>query len=177
MSESGLTAEGLAERGLRLHAIAAMAANRVIGRDGKLPWRLPEDLRFFKKTTMGHPVVMGRRTFASLPAPLPGRRNLVLSRSLDTVEGAEILRDPAGLLRLDIRGDVFVAGGAGVYRALFPLCTTLLLTRLHDSYPGDTVLPPFEEWLREEAVLAAYPGFDIVRYRNKNAAAWTTTPA
>lgn len=175
--EISLTEERLAARGLCLHAIAAMAANRVIGRDGSLPWRLPEDLRFFKRTTLGRPVLMGRRTFASLRSPLPGRRNLVLSRSLDTVDGADILREPEDLLRLDLHGDVYVAGGAEVYRLLFPLCATLLLSRLHDSYPGDAFLPPFDEWFREEAILASYPAFDIIRYRNKNAAACATNPA
>ena len=76
----------------RLIAIVGMASNRVIGKDGTLPWRLPEDLKFFKKTTLGHPILMGRKTFDSIGKPLPGRRNIVLSRTMESREGVEVIQ-------------------------------------------------------------------------------------
>ena len=78
---------------MRLIAIVAMSANRVIGREGKLPWHYPEDLKFFKRTTLGHPILMGRATFDSISKPLPGRQNIVLSRTMQPSEGVTVIRD------------------------------------------------------------------------------------
>lgn len=130
----------------RLIAIVAMAANRVIGRNGTLPWHYPEDLKFFKRTTLGHPILMGRTTFESIGRPLPGRQNIVLSRTMEPREGLTVIRDVADLA--SVTGDtetVFVIGGAQVYAELLPHCDGLYLTLVKKAYEGDSILPSFEE--------------------------------
>ena len=159
-------------------AIVAMAGNRVIGRDGDLPWRLPEDLKWFKKLTLGHPILMGRKTMESIGRPLPKRRNLVLSRSLDTApEGFELLRDIAELDTLvdesangNTDAAVFVIGGAEIFRLLFPRCDEVYLSHVFEPHEGDTFLPPFEDDFALAEVLATYPEFELRRYRRKRAA-------
>lgn len=130
--------------------IAAMADNRVIGRDGALPWRLPRDMRRFKSLTTGHTVVMGRKTFETLPGPLPNRRNVVLSRDAGFGwPGIEVARDLESALRAAALGtEVFVAGGGDVYRAALPLADRIHLTVVHTAVEGDTTFPAFamEEW-------------------------------
>lgn len=124
-----------------------MAENRVIGRGNALPWRLPRDMRRFKELTMGHAVVMGRTTYETLEGALPGRRNIVLSRSPELrCEGAEVvatLDEALGLAADD--DEVFVAGGAEVYRAALPRADRLYLTVVHTEVSGDTFFPPFDE--------------------------------
>jgi dihydrofolate reductase len=121
----------------------AQAANGVIGRDGTLPWRLPEDLARFKELTTGATVVMGRATWESLPAsvrPLPGRRNVVLSRQQGwTADGAVVARSLPDALQQD--GDVWVIGGATVYLAAMPYADVLVVTELDRPVEGDTVAP------------------------------------
>lgn len=141
-----------------LIAVAAMATNRIIGRDGQLPWHLPEDLKFFKNTTLGHPILMGRKTWDSLGRPLPKRRNLVLSRSLAPTPGAEVLKDPDELDTLGIEGTVFVIGGAEIYRLLLPRTSEILLTVLDKPAEGDTEFPPFEEEFELAEILHRMPG-------------------
>ena len=113
-------------------AIAAMSANRVIGRDGALPWRLPEDMKFFREQTTGHPIVMGRKTWDSLGRPLPNRRNIVISRTMQAVEGMEVVRSEEELDALGLEGDVYIIGGAEIYRLLMPRCAAVYLTVLTD---------------------------------------------
>lgn len=151
-----------------LKAIVAMASNRVIGRDGDLPWRLPEDLKWFKRLTSGHPIVMGRRTMESLGGrPLPKRRNLVLSRTLDPCEMPEgfekVEPDPVALRQLD-DDTVFVIGGAEIYRLLFPHCDEIYLSYVFEPHSGDTCLPSFEDDFELAEVLATYPEFEMRRY-------------
>ena len=140
------------------HAVAAMAANRVIGRDGRMPWHLPEDLKFFRNLTHGHPIVMGRKTWESLGRPLPGRRNLVLSRTLAEAPGAEIVRSVEELDALGLAGDVFVIGGAETYRLLLPRCASVYITVLTAAPEGDAFMPPFEADFPDVTVLEAMPG-------------------
>lgn len=128
----------------RYIAIAAMSANRAIGKDGALPWRLPEDMKFFRKVTTGHPIVMGRKTWDSLGRPLPNRRNIVISRNLPAAEGAEVVRGLEDLDALGLTGDVFVIGGAEIYRLLMPRCAAVYLTVLEAEAEGDAFFPPFE---------------------------------
>ncbi len=138
----------------RLIAIVAMASNRVIGRAGTLPWHFPEDLKFFKKTTLGHPILMGRATFESIGRPLPGRQNIVLSRTMEPREGVTVIRDVAELP--DVCGGVetvFIIGGAQVYADLLPKCDGLYLTWIEQPYEGDTFLPPFEHLFTLKEVL------------------------
>lgn len=127
-----------------LSLIAAMAENRVIGSKGAIPWHLPADLAHFRELTTGHPVIMGRMTFASIGHSLPGRRNLVLSRTPGfRAEGVEIrasLED--ALAACAEAGEVFVCGGEEVYRAALPLADRIYLTLIHRKYEGDRVFPP-----------------------------------
>jgi len=131
-----------------LFLIVARAANGVIGADGKLPWRLPADLKRFKALTMGKPMIMGRRTFESFPAPLPGRRHIVLTR--DTTwhaPGAEPAHTVEQALAIAGRSEVAVIGGAEIAALLLPLCDRIELTEVHADYPGNVTMPaPGPEW-------------------------------
>lgn len=130
-----------------LTIIAAMTAGGLIGDGDKLPWHLPEDLKEFKRITSGGIVLMGRKTYESilgyLGKPLPGRENLVLSRTL-TDDRVSVLRDIDDLPQ----GDVFVIGGAGVYEALLPRCEKMILSLVEGEYTGDTYFPEvnWDEW-------------------------------
>jgi dihydrofolate reductase len=129
--------------------IAAVADNGVIGREGGLPWHLPDDLRWFKRLTTGHTVIVGRRTFASLGRPLPNRRWIVLTRDpAFRPAGVETAPDLRAALAAAGTGEVFVAGGAAVYRAALPVADRLYLTAVHADVTGDTVFPPvdFSAW-------------------------------
>ncbi|WP_241426350.1 dihydrofolate reductase [Geobacter benzoatilyticus] len=123
--------------------IAAMAENRVIGKDGAMPWHIPDDLARFKSITMGHPVIMGRKTFESLGRPLPGRQNIVLTRREGYApEGVTVARTLDEALELaGAAREVFICGGGEVYREVLPLAGRILLTVIHDAYEGDTVFP------------------------------------
>lgn len=123
--------------------IAAMAVNRVIGREGRLPWDLPLDRRRFRELTWGHPVIMGRATFQSLGRPLPGRRNIVLSRQKDfSAEGCLVVHDlPAALDAAAGADEVFIGGGAAVYREALPLAGRIYLTVVRAEMDGDTFFP------------------------------------
>jgi dihydrofolate reductase len=135
-----------------------MAANRVIGRDGALPWHLPEDLKFFRRTTTGHPILMGRKTWESLGRPLPNRRNLILSRTLSDQPGAEVLRHPDDLEKLGLEGPVYIIGGAEIYQLLLPRTDEILLTLLTEPAEGDTFLPAFENDFHLAEILEEIPG-------------------
>ena len=153
-----------------MKAIAAMASNRVIGRDGKLPWHLPEDLKWFKKTTLDHPILMGRKTFESLPGLLPRRRHIVLSKSLETApEGAELIHSIEELSTLpDLEEtDVFLVGGARLYEQFLPRCSELYLSFVFEAHEGDTFFPPFEDGFVHAAVLAKHPEFELRHYVNR----------
>ncbi len=138
----------------RLIAIVAMSSNRVIGRNGMLPWHFPEDLKFFKRITLGHPILMGRTTFESIGRPLPGRQNIVLSRTLAPREGVTVIRTLEELPQACPEADtVFVIGGAQVYAELLPKCDGLYLTWIEQPYEGDTFLPAFEHLFTLKEVL------------------------
>lgn len=136
----------------RIAFVVAVARNGVIGRGGTLPWRLSSDLKTFRRITMGHPMVMGRRTFASLGKPLDGRDNLVVTRDASfSAEGAEIFHDvPAALARAadlaQTRGvhEIMVIGGADLYAQLLPIAGRLYWTEVAAEPDGDTVFPPFD---------------------------------
>lgn len=132
---------------MRLSIIAAMARNRVIGRDNRLPWRLPADWRRFKQLTMGHHLIMGRKTFESIGRPLPGRISIVLSGQRSYAPpGVQVAASLEEALRL-ARGDdeVFVGGGAGVYRQTLLLADRMYLTLLPNDFEGDTYFPRYDE--------------------------------
>lgn len=133
--------------------ICAMASNGTIGRNNGLPWHLPADLRYFKATTMGHSIIMGRKTWESIGRPLPGRTSIVVTRDADYVaEGAKVVHSIQDALRLaesiaviDGTEEAFVIGGAALYATAMPIAERFHLTRVHAEVEGDTVLSGFDE--------------------------------
>jgi len=136
--------------------IVAMTPDRIIGRDGKLPWRLPADLRHFKRLTMGHPIIMGRKTWASIGKPLPGRDNIVLSRQRDfAAPGCHVVHTVAAALaaaQASGADEVFVIGGGEVYGLFLPFATRVYATLVRAPVPGDTKFPalPPGAWVESE---------------------------
>ena len=150
----------------KLIAIAAMARNRVIGREGTIPWRISDELRWFKRATTGHTVLMGRKTWDSLGRPLPNRRNLVLTRGPES-EGVTVIRDietfdPAAYAEPGT--DVFVMGGAQIYAQLLPRCDELWLTLVPLEPEGDAFFPEFEPLFEYKETVLVHPEFEVRRY-------------
>jgi dihydrofolate reductase len=155
----------------RISLIAAVAKNGVIGANNGLLWRLPEDLQHLRRVTMGRPVIMGRRTWDSLPArfrPLPGRRNIVVTRDAAwSAEGAERAASPAAALAMVAEAArAFVIGGGDIYATTLPLADELLLTEIDRDFEGDTFFPGFDrrifvETARERHRAAAPNDFDF----------------
>ena len=163
---------------VKLALIVARSRNGVIGRAGELPWRLPEDLAHFKRTTMGHPVVMGRKTWDSIGRPLPGRRNLVVTRDPHwNADGAEAFAslDAAFDAASDRCGDgdtVFVIGGAQVYREALARADAMHVTEIDRDIDGDAYFPAFDpaDWIetsREPLVGADTVPFAFVHYARR----------
>ena len=152
---------------MKLTGIVAMTADRVIGRNGTLPWHLPGDLQFFKRTTSGHPIVMGRKTYESIGRPLPKRQNIVLTRDRDwSAPGVEVIHDPDELSRLDLQDpQVFIIGGAQVYAAFLPLLDELLVSHVRENHPGDTRFPEFADLFPQQELLESHEEFEVRRYR------------
>jgi len=132
---------------MRLSIIAAMSANRVIGSHNDLPWRLPADWKRFKSLTMGHHLIMGRKTFESIGQPLPGRTTVVITHQTGYApEGVLVAHSVEQALQMAAGDDeVFVAGGAQIYQQMFPRADRLYLTSIHEEFEGDTDFPEFEE--------------------------------
>jgi dihydrofolate reductase len=163
---------------VRLAVVAAVARNGVIGRDNAIPWRLPEDMEHFRELTTGHVVVMGRRTWESLPdrfRPLPGRRNVVVTRnpawSAEGADRAASLEDALRLVANEPR--VFVVGGAQLYAAALPLASELYLTELDVDVEGDTFFPDFDrgrflEVAREPGVSGDGTAFSFLTYARRS---------
>jgi len=146
--------------------IVAMDAKRGIGIGNKIPWRLPEDLKLFKSLTMGHPILMGRKTWESLGRPLPGRQNIVLSRSADfRAPGAAVIGKPEDLERLDLmHPEIMVIGGAQVYALLLPRMQKLYVSEVAGVHDADTWFPPFAHLFRSRTLLRRFDGFDSALY-------------
>jgi dihydrofolate reductase len=158
--------------------IYARAANGAIGHEGDLPWRLPADLKRFKALTIGKPIVMGRKTFDSLPGLLPGRRHVVLTRGESLGEGAERAGSVEEALKLAAKGnasgEVAIIGGAAIYDLFMPIAQRIELTQIHADYEGDTFMPPLgPEWAEvareDHAAEGAYPAFSFLTYRREAA--------
>ncbi len=135
--------------------VVAVARNGVIGAGGAMPWHLPADFRRVKTLTMGKPLVMGRKTFESLPGILPGRRHIVITRDPEwRVEGAEVAHSLEAALALANAPHIVVFGGAEIYAQALPRASRIELTEIHADIPGDTHMPPFgpdwRETFREE---------------------------
>jgi len=126
--------------------IVAIAKNRVIGRDGRLPWHLPSDLQHFKKTTMGYPLIMGRKTFESIGRPLPGRDNIVLTRNRDLqIPGCIITHSvDEAIAHCRNHEKVFIIGGADIFRVTLPFTDTLIVTALDRDVAGDVYFDPID---------------------------------
>ena len=134
----------------RISIIVARAANGVIGVRNALPWRLPEDLKYFRARTMGHAIVMGRKTWESLPRALPGRRNLVVSRQPGfNAQGAEVFASLEAALAECDEAEVFVIGGAQLYEAALPRADRLYITEIGQDFAGDTLFPTVDpdDWV------------------------------
>ncbi len=151
---------------LHLTAVVAMTPDRIIGSNGSLPWHLPEDLAFFKKTTSGHPIVMGRKTYESIGRPLPKRRNIVLTRDLSwKAEGVEVIHHIEELGKLpNLDGQIFIIGGAEIYAAFQPKLDDLLVSHIFENYPGDTQLPIFEDAFPRSEVIETHATFEVRRH-------------
>lgn len=131
---------------MKLALIVAHDPNLVIGKDGSLPWHYPQDLKYFKRTTMGHPLLMGRGVFEELnEKPLPGRENIVLSRTRDYEQVPVFASIPQALNYLKKEELVFVIGGGEVYRQLLPEADCLFVTEIHNEYEGDTFFPEYRD--------------------------------
>jgi dihydrofolate reductase len=177
----------------RLSMIVAMASNRCIGRDNRMPWYLPADLAHFKRTTLGRPVLMGRKTFESILAtlgkPLPGRTSVILSRDPDyrpagvEATAARLLLTadtPTAALEAAARGgasEAFVIGGAEIYRALLPAAERLVVTEISQAFDGDAFFPTIDPHIWHEIARAPQPrggtpevDYDIVEYQRRNQA-------
>ncbi len=125
---------------MNVNIIVAIDQNKAIGKNNQLLWHLPNDLKFFKKTTSGHTVIMGRKTFDSIGKPLPNRRNLVISGSKDLkIEGAEVYHSlEAAIGHCKDENDVFVIGGAEIYKQAYPLTQRFYITQVHHNFDADT---------------------------------------
>ncbi|MDB4792945.1 dihydrofolate reductase, partial [bacterium] len=131
---------------MTLTAIVAMTPERIIGKDGDLPWILPDDLKFFKQHTSGHPIVMGRKTFDSIGRPLPKRQNIVITRDPAwNHNGVETIHHPKELNEFPlIDQQVFIIGGEEIYRFFLPILNDIIITHVPDCYEGDTFFPQYE---------------------------------
>lgn len=137
-----------------ISVIVAVAENGVIGDKNSLLWHISEDLRNFKRVTSGHPVIMGRKTFESLGRPLPNRKNVVITRQDIAIEGCEVTHSLEEAIEMfPTEEEVFVIGGAQIYREAMPLADRFYLTRVHHTYQGDTSFPEWNEsdWLLTES--------------------------
>lgn len=152
---------------MALRAIAAMSPNRVIGKDGRIPWHIPAELQWFKKMTLGQAVLMGRKTYESLGRPLPKRRNLVVTRGGGLGEGVEIVRDLEGFRPEDYPCDVWVIGGGEIYRQMLGRCEELYLSVIARVVDGDAFFPEFEDEFELVGIVLKDEDFEVRHYRRK----------
>lgn len=156
---------------MRLNLIYARAANGVIGKDNAMPWHLPEDLAHFKRHTQGWPVIMGRKTWESLPPrfrPLPGRRNIVISRQADfAAPGAELAASLEAALQLAAQAETaFIIGGEQIYRQAMDVADRLEITEVDLEPEGDAWFPVIDAGCWQETARAAGQGYAFVTYRH-----------
>lgn len=150
--------------------IVAIGNNYVIGKDGWMPWNLPEDLKQFKQKTLHHTVVMGRKTFESIGKPLPKRKNLVVTRDPRWyAQGVEVISDFEDFLRKNHQGDeeIFIAGGAQIYRVALPYADKLIISHIDTDIEGDTYFPKWDRAKFELTESVEYEGFTVKTYMKK----------
>ena len=148
--------------------VAAVADNGVIGADGDIPWRIPEDFAHFKRVTLGHTLVMGRATYDSIGRPLPGRTTIVLTRDPDwSADGVLVAHDLDAALAVaeDLPGDIVIAGGSHVYGAAMERADEQILTEVHRTPEGDTFYPDFDRGAWTETARETHEGYDWVWLR------------
>lgn len=146
-------------------AIAAMSQNRVIGSNGDIPWHLPDDFKWFKATTMGGILVMGRKTFESIGRPLPGRETFVLSRTPKNIDKVHCFTNLDALDKLTTDKTIWIAGGGEIYRQMLPKCTDLYLTRVHREVEGDAHFPDFEDAFRLDSTVLKHTEFTVEHWK------------
>ena len=149
----------------KYRAIAAMAENRVIGNQNTIPWHLPEDFKWFKKTTMGQTLLMGRKTFESIGRPLPGRQTIILSRSQLSIPNTETINAIDSIETVATNDTIWIAGGAEIYQLMLPKCFDIYLTRVHQKPDGDTFFPEFEDSFTLDSVLESNTQFSIEHWK------------
>jgi dihydrofolate reductase len=131
--------------------LVAMDKNQLIGKDNDLPWRLPADLAYFKRVTMGHPIIMGRKTYDSIGRPLPGRENIIVTRDTSyEAEGCKVIHSIEEIVKMNEQTDqeLFVIGGAEIFKEILPHSDRLYITEINEEFDGDTYFPAFDkaEW-------------------------------
>lgn len=157
-----------ASRPRRWKAIAAMSQNRVIGKNGGIPWNIPEDFKWVKQCTRDQVIAMGRNTFESIGRPLPHRTNIVITRSLTEIPGCVVLPSLDSLDSYQTDREIWIFGGAEIYRQALPSVTDLYLTVVKQEVEGDTFFPPFEERFDLKEILRSGEQFEIRHYVAKN---------
>jgi dihydrofolate reductase len=158
------------------YAIAAMSENRVIGNQGKIPWHIAEDFRWFKHKTMGGTLVMGRKTFESIGRPLPGRKTVILSRSGQSFPGTQTYADIETFRANEVTSStVWVCGGSEIYQQLLSSCSVLYLTRIKKTVEGDALFPPFEDKFSLEQVIHETDEFRVERWGRSDRTHYSTT--
>lgn len=152
--------------GITFTGVVAMTPNRVIGKDGGMPWHLPEDLKTFRALTTGHPVLMGRKTFDSIGKPLPQRQNIVLTRD-PSWQAADVtpIQNLEALFSLPLMNrEVCIIGGAALYSLCLPELDVLWVSRIHQEYEGDTSFPEFEHFFSDRKLEKQFEAFDLWKY-------------
>ena len=144
-----------------------MSENRVIGNRGDIPWHLPEDFKWFKRTTMGDILVMGRKTYESIGRPLPGRDTYVLSRTPREIAGVHSFTDFEALDHLKTNQAIWIAGGGEIYKQMLGKCSELYLTRVHRSVAGDAFFPEFESNFQLDSIMKKNDDFSIEHWFKK----------
>lgn len=166
---------------MKISMIAAMGTNRTIGKDNDIPWHLPDDFKYFKDTTEGHHVIMGRKNFESLPPrfkPLPNRPNIVITRSKSySAPGAQVvnsLEDALAIAKINGEPEAFIIGGGEIYKLGLDVADEIYLTEIDAAFNGDTVFPEFDKSQWEETSRKHHPkderhqfAFDFVIYKKK----------
>jgi dihydrofolate reductase len=151
----------------RFKAIIAMSLNRAIGKDNKLPWHIPEDLRWFKKLTTGNVIIMGRKTWDSIGKPLPNRESIVVSRSPQPIGGVRTVQSLSEIDPARDERDYFIIGGAQLFETALSLCSDIFLTLVKREVEGDVFLPRFEDEFELEEAIDEKPEFSIQHFRRK----------
>ncbi len=165
---------------MKISLISAVAQNGVIGRDNDMPWHLPDDFAFFKRKTSHHPIIMGRKSLQALGKPLPNRTNIVITRNPDfEAPGTTVVHTLEDALTeakkaVGETDEIFVIGGAEIYKMALPIATTLYLTEIHQAYEGDAYFPTFDKSEWTEVSRKPHPtddrhaaAFDFVEYERK----------